>query len=213
MKNREAKSNMIVDAAEQLFFSQGFKATSMDQIAREADVAKGTLYLYFKSKKELYYAVGQRAMECLKGMFDETSVAAKTGLERLFSYAKAFLKFQKEHPNYYDFIINYQGEKYKLSKQGREVKSTYEGSIHLFSSVMDSVKEGMEDGSIKVDMEPELLASLLWCEICGVAQFAGLRELFFKQFSSEVTADNIRDGFLNLTEFFISGQKKEEVDT
>ena len=147
MKNREAKSNMIVDAAEKMFFSQGFKQTSMDQIARQADVAKGTLYLYFKSKKELYYAVGQRAMECLKAMFDAAAVSSKNGLERLLSYAKAFLQFQKEHPNYYDFIINYQSEKYKLSKQGREVKSTYEGSIHLFSSVMDSVKEGMEDGT------------------------------------------------------------------
>jgi hypothetical protein len=59
-------------------------------------------------------------------------------------------------------------------------------------------------------MEPELLASLLWCEICGVAQFAGLRELFFRQFSNEVTADHIRDGFLDLNEFFISSQKEDE---
>ena len=46
----------ILDAAEALFIRQGYVKTSMDEVAREAGVAKGTLYLYFKSKEELFLA-------------------------------------------------------------------------------------------------------------------------------------------------------------
>ncbi|MEA1884623.1 MAG: TetR/AcrR family transcriptional regulator [Thermotogota bacterium] len=199
MKIKAIKRNNIIDSAEELFFKKGYKATSMDQIAKRADVAKGTLYLYFNNKKELYYAVGNRAMDCLKDMFIEETIDVNDGLERLTSYARAFLKFRVKHPDYYDFIIDYQSERYKLNKQGKEINTTYADSAQLFRMIINSIKEGQADGSIKINMEPELLASVLWCEICGVAQLAEFREQFFFQFSKDITAENIREEFVHLT--------------
>ncbi|HRW34543.1 MAG TPA: TetR/AcrR family transcriptional regulator [Thermotogota bacterium] len=203
MKNKEIKRNLIIDSAEELFFTKGYRATSMDQIAQKAEVAKGTLYLYFNNKKELYYAVGNRAMDCLKEMFIEESKAAADGLERLTSYAKAFLNFRVKYPDYYDFIIDYQSERYKLHKQGKEITATYADSAQLFKMIINSIKEGQADGSIKINMEPERLASVLWCEICGVAQLADFREQFFFQFSKNITAENIREEFVTLTGLYM----------
>jgi AcrR family transcriptional regulator len=50
-KNR--KRRRILEAATELFIRQGFRKTSMDEVAREAAVAKGTVYLYFKNKNDL----------------------------------------------------------------------------------------------------------------------------------------------------------------
>jgi AcrR family transcriptional regulator len=50
---KERKRLLIVDAAAQLFAKQGYRKTSVDQVARRAGVAKGTVYLYFKTKAEL----------------------------------------------------------------------------------------------------------------------------------------------------------------
>ena len=199
MKNKEIRRNSIIDSAEELFFTKGYRATSMDQIAKKAEVAKGTLYLYFNNKKELYYAVGNRAMDCLKDMFIEETANVSDGLDRLTSYARAFLKFRVKHPDYYDFIIDYQSERYKLNKQGKEINTTYADSAQLFEMIISSIKEGQADGSIKNNLEPELLASVLWCEICGVAQLADFREQFFTQFSKDITAENIREEFVHLT--------------
>src|SRR5882672_3719822 len=51
------KRRQIIDGACRMFLAQGFDAASMGAIAREAGVSKGTLYVYFKSKEELFEAV------------------------------------------------------------------------------------------------------------------------------------------------------------
>ena len=52
-----AKRRQIIDGACRMFLAQGFDAASMGSIAREAGVSKGTLYVYFKSKEELFEAI------------------------------------------------------------------------------------------------------------------------------------------------------------
>jgi AcrR family transcriptional regulator len=52
-----AKRRQILDGARRAFLANGFDAASMNEIAREAGVSKGTLYVYFKSKEELFEAI------------------------------------------------------------------------------------------------------------------------------------------------------------
>ena len=52
-----AKRRQIIDGASRVFLAQGFDAASMGAIARQAGVSKGTLYVYFKSKEELFEAI------------------------------------------------------------------------------------------------------------------------------------------------------------
>jgi AcrR family transcriptional regulator len=56
----------ILDAARSVFARRGFAQGIVDEIASEAKLAKGTIYLYFKSKREIYRAVLQHDMEALK---------------------------------------------------------------------------------------------------------------------------------------------------
>ncbi len=56
-RERENRRMEIVEAAERLFFANGFEGTTMDEIAKQAEFSKMTLYAYFKSKEELYHVV------------------------------------------------------------------------------------------------------------------------------------------------------------
>ena len=66
-----AKRRQIVDGARQVFLARGFDAASMGDIAKAAGVSKGTLYVYFKDKDELFGAIvhGECAMQA-EGVFD-----------------------------------------------------------------------------------------------------------------------------------------------
>ena len=56
---KERKRKRIIDIATSLFLELGYRKTSIDKIARQAGVAKGTVYIYFKSKNELLmHAIG-----------------------------------------------------------------------------------------------------------------------------------------------------------
>lgn len=59
-----AKRRQIIDGARGMFLAQGFDAASMGAIARAAGVSKGTLYVYFKSKEELFEAIVEE--QCLQ---------------------------------------------------------------------------------------------------------------------------------------------------
>ena len=66
-----AKRRQIIEGARAVFLAQGFDAASMNDIARAAGVSKGTLYVYFKDKEQLFEAIVEQ--ECLaqaEGIFD-----------------------------------------------------------------------------------------------------------------------------------------------
>jgi AcrR family transcriptional regulator len=66
-----SKRRQIIDGARQVFMAQGFDAASMGEIARAAGVSKGTLYVYFKSKEDLFEAiVGQQCKAQAEQIFN-----------------------------------------------------------------------------------------------------------------------------------------------
>lgn len=65
-----AKRRQILDGARAVFLAQGFDAASMGEIARAAGVSKGTLYVYFKNKEELFEAIVHEQCEVqAEGLF------------------------------------------------------------------------------------------------------------------------------------------------
>ena len=67
-RRKEARPGELLDAALDLFVERGFAATRLDEVAARAGVSKGTLYLYYASKEELFKAV---VIENLAGRFTE----------------------------------------------------------------------------------------------------------------------------------------------
>lgn len=76
-----AKRRQIMDGASRAFLAQGFDAASMGEIARQAGVSKGTLYVYFKSKEELFEAIVEeqcrRQAEQIFNFDDQADIGAE----------------------------------------------------------------------------------------------------------------------------------------
>jgi AcrR family transcriptional regulator len=69
--DESAKRRQIIDGARAIFLAQGFDAASMNDIARAAGVSKGTLYVYFKHKEELFEAIVEQECDAqAEGIFD-----------------------------------------------------------------------------------------------------------------------------------------------
>ena len=65
--DENARYKRAIRAAEEMFKRVGFRAVTMEMVAREANVAKATLYSYFKNKDELFIAVSARMARILRG--------------------------------------------------------------------------------------------------------------------------------------------------
>jgi len=62
-RERERRRQQIIVAAKRVFSERGFSKTTMEDIAREAELSPGTLYLYFKNKDELYASLSLRILQ------------------------------------------------------------------------------------------------------------------------------------------------------
>jgi AcrR family transcriptional regulator len=69
--DENARYKRVIRTAEELFKKVGFRAVTMELVAREANVAKATLYSYFKNKDDLYVAVCARMAKILKGSVEQ----------------------------------------------------------------------------------------------------------------------------------------------
>jgi AcrR family transcriptional regulator len=84
------KREQILDGAMRVFMRQGFDASSMNDITREAGVSKGTLYVYFKNKEDLFAAIIQRKKSLVYGKLREIVDADKPVAETLFQFGCTF---------------------------------------------------------------------------------------------------------------------------
>lgn len=71
VNDENARYKRAIRAAEELFKKVGFRAVTMELVAREANVAKATLYSYFKNKDELFLAVCARMARILRGAVEQ----------------------------------------------------------------------------------------------------------------------------------------------
>jgi len=79
--DENARYRRVLRSAEELFKKLGFRAVTMELVAREANVAKATLYSYFKNKDELYLAVCARMARILRGAVEEALMQPDTPLD------------------------------------------------------------------------------------------------------------------------------------
>jgi AcrR family transcriptional regulator len=98
--HRAERRQAIVEAAARLFADVGYADCEIERVATELKIAKGTLYLYFSSKEELFYACVDAGMTALKHAIDAAVESVQEPFQRITAAVGAYLQFFEENPQY-----------------------------------------------------------------------------------------------------------------
>lgn len=151
-KERQTREEDILNAAEKVFIERNYNEASMEEIAKECDFTRKTLYQYFSDKESLYYAVIIRGFKKLLCYFQEEIKNGNTGFEKLQHLSFAYYKFYKDFPGVLR-LMNYVGyiksKKENMNKY-EEFSIITESVVHEVAKVID---EGKTDGSIRTDLD------------------------------------------------------------
>ncbi len=171
-KEREKvqRRNAIIDAAEKVFFKRGIDQASMDQVAQEAELSKGTLYLYFKSKDELYRAIILRGFIILKRKLKDALVAQETGFQNVISISEAYIQFSREHLGYFNAILHYQNDLFSFRDREPSQVQSLEGGNAVIGVLIGAIQKGIQDESIHPEIQEVETAFVLWSQITGLLQ-------------------------------------------
>lgn len=148
--NRKEKNNkyhLILEAAVKVFARQGFYQSTVAQIAKEAGVADGTIYLYFKSKNDILV---QFFNYRTKQVFDRFRAEVNKGDNSLAKLRNLIRRHLAEFQRDRDMAVVYQVETHQNSRlaesQIREMSKMYQ------DLVSDIVEAGQQEGNIRRDL-------------------------------------------------------------
>src|SRR5690606_1025281 len=99
----------VMDAAAKSFSLFGYKATTMDQVAKIANVGKGTIYTFFANKEELFNAIVMKMMNEMRKEADAVSVEGASFEENAHARLMQMLKFRETH-HLYAKLVNEEKE-------------------------------------------------------------------------------------------------------
>ena len=169
-REKEQRRNDIIDAAEKIFFAKGINAATMDEVAEEAELSKGTLYLYFNSKEELYLAINARGLLILQKVFTEAIKKAAKGIDKLRQIWEAYFKYYEDYPDYFDAMVYYDLNEIKLDKEGTCAGECRDQGLQVLDTVATAIGTGIKDGSFRKELNPMNAAMVLWAHTTGVIQ-------------------------------------------
>ncbi|MCP4133043.1 MAG: TetR/AcrR family transcriptional regulator [bacterium] len=149
-ESEKEKKNLIIETAEKFFFHYGFKKTTVDEIAQTAGIAKGTVYLYFKSKEDILIAIAFRhfkqsieRLEKKLSVIDDIREKLKTVIEHR---PLETFEFINKHPHFAEILLFM--EKYK---KGIEPGKEYSGSMSRYYEILENtLNEGVEKKEFKI---------------------------------------------------------------
>lgn len=103
-KEKQARYEAILDAAELAFSEKGYERTSMDDIARTASLSRALLYVYFRDKAAIQRGIMLRAGHSLCRRFEEARQTADTGLAQIRAMGAAYYQFYRDQPDYFSAL-------------------------------------------------------------------------------------------------------------
>jgi AcrR family transcriptional regulator len=172
-EERDRRRGEIVDAAEALYAEVGWDAVTMDQVARRARLSRALVYVYFKDKADLHFALVERSLDALGRQFEAARAGKSSGIEEVEAIGRAYLAFERETPHYFDACARFQAH----TSAERDVPPNEAACMcagHRVHEVMvESLNRGVADGSIRADIgDPYVTALTLWAFSFGLIQIA-----------------------------------------
>jgi AcrR family transcriptional regulator len=164
-RDRQEMRDAILESAHQLFVDKGFDDVSIRNIAEAIEYSPATIYLYFKDKDEIFYALHG---EAFKKFNDFMSILGtiKDPFRRLIKMGERYMEFTFKFPKYYDimFIMQAPMDCVKNSDEWKEGESAH-------SQLENVVKESQESGYFK-NKDYKALSFLIWSTMHGMCSLA-----------------------------------------
>ena len=170
-EEKERRRLEIIEAAEALYAAKGWDAVTMDQVARQARLSRALLYVYFKDKEDLHFAITERALDALRQRFERAAAEHSLGIDKVVAMGRAYSLFQQESPFQFDACSRFHAHQAHAG-QPNEL-ACQAGGDAVMGVMIDALQRGIRDGSIRPDIgDPLKVVFMLWAFSHGLIQIA-----------------------------------------
>lgn len=145
-QEKEARKKDILEAALHLFAEKDFHEVTVDEIAERVGLSKGTLYLYFENKENLFFSIIQEKTSVLFSRLQSAIQSEAPYLKRLENVIQSYLSFFEEHRHYFKIIHSEESrmeDRHRDRFKSHMVKSFYDYENLFQKFVIEGQKQGI----------------------------------------------------------------------
>jgi len=202
-RERERRRQQIIVAAKRVFSEKGFNKATMEDIAHEAELSPGTLYLYFKNKDELYASLSLRILHYLLIRLEHLNSDAHSDIEaRISGLKEAMYDVYEFDPMILINMFHLQSSdtlRNLTPELLSEIKSLSKRSLSEMAKLFE---EGVQQG-VFIDKHPMAMADTFWALFSGVILWETSKRIINED------KDYLRETLEIAFEIFYSGIKKD----
>ena len=161
-REKEHRREEILDAAQRVFFEKGLAASTMDDIAETAELSKGTLYLYYKSKEDLYLTVMMRGLDLLLDAFRKVDAETLPPAKMLLRLSESYVRFFNEHRDYFRMMHYLQSPQFHKQISDDVKNSCSVLNKRIWDLVNGMIQRCMDGGILRNDLCSAEVGVILW---------------------------------------------------
>ncbi|KON88158.1 TetR family transcriptional regulator [Sporosarcina globispora] len=159
------KQERIINAAMKEFIKSGYDKASTNEMVKDAQISKGSLFNYFSSKKDLYLFLIQNTVNIIEEIYVEIDMTERDIFERISQVGFIKLNIQKKYPLVFDFL------KSLLEEDAQEVKSDINQLLaNIQRDGMKRIYENIDWSKLREDIDPEKAMNILNWTMAGFAE-------------------------------------------
>ena len=186
----EEKYRMILNAAKHVFAMEGFYNSKVSEIAREAHVADGTIYLYFKNKDDILISLFEEEL-------NRIIITLKSKIENIEDPREKLIVFCDNHLNMVEsdraLAEVIQVELRQSNKFMREYKNKH--FLAYLNIIADIIAQGQEQGIFRLDVKPDIFARVIFGSLDELSTY--LVTARRKRFDVHEVATMVGNSFIN----------------
>jgi len=202
-KEKENRKNSILKAARKLFFERGFKSVTVDLIAAKAEVSKGSIYLYFDSKEEIYTQILISANIERHKEIENFAKQEGTASELLLKYARVYVDFFLENNELFRILMTFMlhAENMNLTEeQNTQLIHTTNENIRTISEIL---QKGVDTGEFSDRIDIRQGQNAIWGLLNGIIS------LYIYSGAPEKRSERINTTVQESLKVFIKGMKSQ----
>lgn len=159
--NKHLTQEEILYAARRLLITDGYEGLSMRKLAAKLNCQAPTLYYYYKNKTAITEELIEEGFRMLIEIDKTTAAKPISPFEKIEEFCRNYIEFAFQNPGYY-FVM------YSLKLDSDHLREKINEQERVLGSILlDIVKQGVEDGSVKVE-NPLLLITYTWSVLHGL---------------------------------------------
>lgn len=167
-KGKENRKNTILRAARRLFFDRGFKAVTVDNIAAKSDVSKGSIYLCFESKDEIYAQILISDNIALYERIKNFSATEASAAQLLLEFARIYVDYFLNDNELFRILMTFMmqtGQMNLAEKQNNELIRSTNENIKIISEI---IQKGIDSGEFAPISNIRQMQNAIWGMLNGV---------------------------------------------